>query len=426
MLLKTVDDALDYLFSSFVVRAKLSVGCLDRDCRKPEIIVGLAGDLGVLPDPNRGCLISGSKGKGTTSRLLAWNMQAAGRRVGLILTPEETTHFDRIRIDNQPIPSADFLRIVRQLQPRLGKALAAAPASYYFPPTGLFLLIGLCWFKERGVDAWVVEGGRGVAYDEIGGLMARVGVLTSLLGEHLARLGPTLADLARDKLSLGRRVAILVVDEEAVALAHSLGLAEMPDNTVVPAAVGGGRHDFPNWYARLEALAHTAAGIMQEDLDWRPYCTPSYQFLRGGMAGAEILPGSVCCDGVIHPASIDAEFLAASGLKRGAVIIGLSDDKSAVAVADRLRQLGFQHIYGVCLTSPVEHISCAWLANKNDMPVLFDIDVVHGGLPTQAQQIDEIAARHGSVYAVGTQVFMRSLRQAFGIARVEPAFINAQ
>lgn len=424
MTFKTLDEALEVLFSSFVARARLTQHAFDRDHRRPDILIRIASQIGVLPPASHTCLVSGSKGKGTTSRLIAWNLQSAGKKVGLLLTPEECEHRDRIRINNTPIPAQDFIRIFADLQPLLEKALEQAPSTYYFPPTGLFLLIGLIWFHECGVNAWVIEGGRGVRHDEIGGLRARVGVLTNILSEHLARLGPTIEEIAAEKAAMADCVETLVLPVNALKIIKKNAVAHPEYLSPLGKTNSSEHQNFPSWYGDLSTLAEAATSVFLPNIAWHHYPVPAYQFLCGHRHGENkrVTHGTICCDGVIHPDSLDPVFLRRLGLDAGAAIIGLSDDKSAQAVAEKLIDMGFKPCYGIELTSPVRHITTHWLKECKAISVLGKLDVVAGGTPVLAETLQKISQKHGSVYAVGTQVFMRSLRQAFGISTVlEPS-----
>lgn len=407
-------EAVDYLFASYRQRHRLTQHKFDREFRRPDVLAGLARGLGVLPDPFTTCLISGSKGKGTTSRLLAWNLSNNGAQVGLILTPEERRHTDRIRLNGEPIGENEFADTVWALKPRLDAIMAQAPEGFYLSPTGLFLLVGLVWFRKCGVDHWVIEGGRGVAYDEIGQIDARFGILTNILGEHIHRLGPTLDDIARDKLALCKRTETVWTIPQVVELGERSRCCSRGSHLEAVEPSAGADGIYPVWYRQLEALAREAFRGFKPAGVWRQYSTPAFQFIHGGLSKGRLLPGSVCCDGAIHPDCLDMRFLRDSGLLRGLVLIGLSDDKAAPAMVAELRRNDCVSLAAVRLTSPVGHICSEWL-DISDVPVLASLNVVQGGEQRLREMVLGLAERYGSVYAVGNQIFIRSLRQAFGI-----------
>ena len=79
-----------------------------------------------------------------------------------------------------------------------------------------FELITAAAFDElarRGVEVAVVEAGLGGRHDATGVLRAPVVVLTNVGLEHTRWLGPTVADIAREKLAVVRPDATLVLGD---------------------------------------------------------------------------------------------------------------------------------------------------------------------------------------------------------------------
>jgi dihydrofolate synthase/folylpolyglutamate synthase len=417
---KRLDESLNALFSSFAARASLHKGRYDRDFRKPEVLLGMINAFGVAPRPEYCCLVSGSKGKGSVSRLIAWNLQARGIKCGLITTPEEVNHLDRIRINNEPIPATDFIQIFSDLKPTLDNLLSSSGYDYYFSPTGLFLLVGLFWFKKQKIDVWIIEGGRGVAYDEIGGLEAKIGVLTNVLFEHPARLGPEFNDIVKDKFFLTKNVEKIILDNKTLKCAKTAGIDLSSHRyEIAEPVISPGK--FPAWYGNALGFAKkTVPHFCNGDDSLVAWETPAFQFVRGGWCHGAIISNSICCEGVVHPSSLDDTFLISSGLVRGAVVLGLSDDKDFSGILARLRCIGFVNIYAFFLRSPVNHISCNWVTGCSDIIKLAELDVVAGGDDVLAQKLDILSVKHGAVYAIGIQVFIRSIRQAFKKNLVSP------
>ena len=208
-------SGVDFAFSFYERLRHRQVGRRDRDVRRPDLWRIWAASAGVMPSPSATVLITGSKGKGSTARLTAWGLTLHGAGpVGLLVSPEECSHLDRIRIDNQPIGEGEFDSIVESIRSDLDALQMAAPDNFYLPPTAVFLAVALCWWRANGVRTCVVEGGRGARWDEIGVIPARLGVVTSILPEHLGKLGPTMTDVAADKLSLAATVDQLLCPAE--------------------------------------------------------------------------------------------------------------------------------------------------------------------------------------------------------------------
>src|SRR4051812_36111327 len=74
----------------------------------------------LLGDPHLGLKaihIAGTKGKGSTAAMIAAILQAAGYRTGLYTSPHLKCVEERVVIDGQPCPSADFLALAEQVEP---------------------------------------------------------------------------------------------------------------------------------------------------------------------------------------------------------------------------------------------------------------------------------------------------------------------
>src|SRR5829696_7802086 len=66
--------------------------------------------------------VAGTKGKGSTCAMVAAMLQACGYKVGLYTSPHLIDVRERIQINGEMIPAADFARLVRTLEPIVTKA----------------------------------------------------------------------------------------------------------------------------------------------------------------------------------------------------------------------------------------------------------------------------------------------------------------
>src|SRR3954453_14739190 len=66
--------------------------------------------------------VAGTKGEGNTCTMVAAMLQACGYKVGLYTSPHLVDVRERIQINGQMIPTADFARLVRGLEPIIAKA----------------------------------------------------------------------------------------------------------------------------------------------------------------------------------------------------------------------------------------------------------------------------------------------------------------
>jgi hypothetical protein len=211
------NSCLDDIYSSFMSVKQIVKGHHDSQTRQPQRIMQVVEELNLTPPREKLIRVTGSKGKGTVSRLVAKYLKVVDDKVkvGLIVSPEELDHVDRMQIDGVSISHEDFIRIYTDLQPILHSKRNELIGSEYISPSGTFFLIALKWFSEENVTDFVIEGGRGVLFDEAGQLYSKVSVVTSILFEHPSYIGPTLEDIARDKLSIQFSSDITVIDPTA-------------------------------------------------------------------------------------------------------------------------------------------------------------------------------------------------------------------
>lgn len=341
------EQALDAIYRSYMTRKAAVAGRFDREVRNPAIILDIAAQLDLLPDPRRTITVVGSKGKGTTSRLIAAYLgHAAAGRVGLLVSPEEQEHTDRMRIDGHAIDPTDFVRIFDTLRPTLTQAEQKLTGLSYLSPSGLFALIALWWFRERRVDWWVLEAGRGGAHDEVGRMPAAVAVIPSILFEHPTYLGPTLAEIAGEKLAVARTARLCLLSRQAADLSRTLGITPPGPVEVVdpdpPAGDSGAAPplsvtDLPAWFAVNDRLARCAVvratGLPPARVVPRDPGPVSAAWGRVTFAGREVV-----YDALISLESLDQSWLTRwSGARRIAALCSLPDDKDRDQILEAVR-----------------------------------------------------------------------------------------
>jgi dihydrofolate synthase / folylpolyglutamate synthase len=170
--------------------------------------------------------VVGTNGKSSTVRMTAALLEAHGMRTGSYLSPHLASFAERIRIGDADLEPDAFAAAVQRA--------AAAAAKVDRTLTGgervtQFELLTAAAFDElarRRVDVAVVEAGLGGRWDATNVLDAPVVVLTNVGLEHTRWLGPTVPDIAAEKLAVVRQGATLVLGEvapEVEALAAATG-----------------------------------------------------------------------------------------------------------------------------------------------------------------------------------------------------------
>jgi dihydrofolate synthase/folylpolyglutamate synthase len=140
--------------------------------------------------------VGGTNGKGSVSAMLAAMLKAAGRRTGLYTSPHLVSFRERIRVDGEPISEdsvADGVEAMATLVARLDASMFEATTALAFDH-----------FAREEVEVAVLEVGLGGRLDATTVGTPAVTILTRIDLDHQAVLGPTLADIAREKAAIVR------------------------------------------------------------------------------------------------------------------------------------------------------------------------------------------------------------------------------
>src|SRR3954465_4309843 len=155
--------------------------------------------------------VVGSNGKSSTARMIAAILERHGLRSGTYTSPHLRSFAERIEGGEQAIADADFAAAVTRV------AHAASLVNRTAAPddrvTQFEALTAAAYHElaRRGVEVAVVEAGLGGRWDATNVIPSRVQVLTSVGLEHTRWLGPTVADIAAEKLDVVRDLSTLVV-----------------------------------------------------------------------------------------------------------------------------------------------------------------------------------------------------------------------
>jgi dihydrofolate synthase/folylpolyglutamate synthase len=170
--------------------------------------------------------VVGTNGKSSTVRMCAALREAHGVRAGAFLSPHLSSFAERIRIGDADVDDDAFAAAVQRA------AAAAAKVDRTLEPgdrVTQFELVTAAGFDElarQGVEVAVVEAGLGGRHDATNVLGADVVVLTNVGLEHTRWLGPTVRDIAGEKLAVVKPGATLIlgpVDDEVRELAVATG-----------------------------------------------------------------------------------------------------------------------------------------------------------------------------------------------------------
>jgi dihydrofolate synthase/folylpolyglutamate synthase len=150
--------------------------------------------------------VAGTKGKGSTSAMIAAMLTAAGFRTGVFSSPHLNKIEERFAVDGQPATGAELVALVDRLRSVVkcmdDEAFAEGDGKggpTYFDITTAMALVH---FVERQVDAAVLEVGLGGRLDSTNVCLPAASVITSISFDHTKQLGNTLAAIAREKAGI--------------------------------------------------------------------------------------------------------------------------------------------------------------------------------------------------------------------------------
>jgi dihydrofolate synthase / folylpolyglutamate synthase len=296
--------------------------------------------LGSPQERFRSIHIVGTNGKSSTARMTSAILERHGIRTGTYLSPHLVSFTERIRIGEHDVEPERFAAAVARAARAAEKVDRTLEGDDRVTQFEALTAAAYSEMAEAGVEVAVVEAGLGGRYDATNVIPSEVQVLTNVGLEHTRWLGPTVKDIAGEKLAVVREGSTLVlgsgVDEEVAALAEAAPAARIvraPADAGLPLGAQGA------FQRRNFALARAAAEALIGELD--------DDAVRAA-AAATLVPGrfelvgespQTVIDGAHNPAGMAAlaeslpEWLDGRSLT---AVVSILDDKDA---AEMLRAL---------------------------------------------------------------------------------------
>ncbi|MBW3653365.1 MAG: dihydrofolate synthase [Actinobacteria bacterium] len=390
-----------------------------------------------LGSPNeafRSIHVVGTNGKSSTVRMIAALLQRHGVRAGAYLSPHLVSFAERIRVDGEDVSQEQFARAVgraRRAAELVDRTLAEDDRVTQFEA---LTAAAYAQLAAAGVEVAVVEAGLGGRWDATNVIGAEVVVLTNVGLEHTRWLGPTIKDIAREKLAVVSRArppATLVLGPDlhpdAAHEAQLVARSTEPAARIVrapaapPAAVRGQLLARGAFQERNFAVACAAAQAYLGHLDGEP--------LRAA-AASTVVPGrfellasdrggpDVVLDGAHNPSGMAALAESLPGFLAGrplVAVLSVLDDKDAAAMLAALLPL----CTGVVFTAnanprALSPATLGSLAGQVGAPAIARIEPD----PRRAVALAEaLAGRDGVVLATGSIYLVADLMRPPGAGR---------
>jgi dihydrofolate synthase / folylpolyglutamate synthase len=153
--------------------------------------------------------VAGTKGKGSTSAMIASILTRAGYRTGLYTSPHLFSFTERIQIDGRPISDEDFARLTTSLQPDV-EAVNRDGGLGELTTFELLTALAFVYYREIKADFQVMEVGLGGRLDATNVVKPEVCVITNISFDHMDILGDTLAKIATEKAGIIKPGCVVV------------------------------------------------------------------------------------------------------------------------------------------------------------------------------------------------------------------------
>jgi len=145
--------------------------------------------------------VAGTNGKGSVCAYLDRVLRQCGYDVGMFTSPYLTSYSNRLQYNGEDIPDDVLLRLANRIKPE-----ADAMADTEWGPPTMFEIttaLALLYYGTVAFPDYVVwETGLGGRLDVTNIVTPVVCVITNIGHDHMDLLGPTLADVAREKAGI--------------------------------------------------------------------------------------------------------------------------------------------------------------------------------------------------------------------------------
>ncbi len=288
--------------------------------------------------------VLGTNGKSSTTRMTAAILERHGLRTGAYLSPHLVSYRERILINGSELDADAFASAIARASwaaERVNHTLAGDDHVTQFE---LLTAAALWEMASEQVDVAVVEAGLGGRYDATSVIDANVTVLTNVGLEHTRWLGPTITDIAEEKLAVVRPGAALVLGDGLASPA--LAVAErvvsergawivrpspLPAASKLLARGGFQRRNFALAKAAAKAFLRTAGLALDEDA---VAAAAAQTDVPGRMQKLDEDPPTVL-DGAHNPDAVRALVESLPDVLGGAsiaLVLGVLEDKDAAAM----------------------------------------------------------------------------------------------
>jgi dihydrofolate synthase/folylpolyglutamate synthase len=341
--------------------------------------------------------------------MIAAILEGHGLRTGSYTSPHLRSFAERIMVGERAISEPAFAAAVERAAHAAGLVNRTLPEGDEVTQFEALTAAAYHALAASGVEVAVIEAGLGGRYDATNVIPSKVQVLTTVGLEHTRWLGPTIEDIAREKLDVVRDHATLVTGPlvpEAAAVAREVAESRHAGHVEVTAPWTGplrAAGTFQRWNFAVAAAAANAFFVLREEA-------------VAEAAREVVIPGRLeqiaddpptLIDSAHNPEGARALAEALAGQKFTGVV-SILDDKDAAEMLKALLPLFERVIFTRC-TNPraLSPATLASLSTQLNGPEAESVPDPKGALRAAQSHGDPVLAT-GSIYLIADLVRERA------------------
>ncbi|RKJ45463.1 bifunctional folylpolyglutamate synthase/dihydrofolate synthase [bacterium 1XD8-76] len=324
--------------------------------------------------------VAGTNGKGSVCAYLQSVLTEAGYRTGLFTSPHLVDIRERIRVDEEQIPEADFVEVFRRVRDACPKESGYHPSYFEY-----LYFMAMLYFEKKKPDFIILETGLGGRLDATNSFETPcISIIAEIGLDHTEYLGETLEQIAEEKAGIVKKGIPLVYFAKnkivADVMEKSAKKADSKAFSVKPAEIclknsgeKGIDFSYHSGYYKYSVFRLSTRALYQQEnaalciralavLEESGIVKVPEEDLRRGLEKThwegrmeEILPG-VYVDGAHNPDGIEAflQSVRADGAKDGRMLLYSSlEEKACGEMIRRIADAGlFEEIVVTKIDSP--------------------------------------------------------------------------
>lgn len=422
-MITSVKEVMDFVYESYFARQDVehtpptdgSHPQDDRNNRRPDLAVAMLERLGQPDWMGTNVLVTGSKGKGSVSRLLELILRMHGKKTGLFTSPHLHDYNERIRINGEMIPNEDLIDMANLVQPITAQIQNTLEEGEYISPMANGLCMALTYFKHMETEYNILECGRGARFDDVASAYSDYAVINVIFDEHIPYLGTCLEDVAWHKAGVMKSNQIkafsavqmseveMILIQEANQAQVELDFVESVHNAIL--------NTVSQSYNQANAfLAYEAArGMLGNQFSHTIAMDAIMAYPFSGCLERISDKPKVYMDGCIHPVCAKEITAAVKGNCEKRAVIGIPDNKSYKEVVREL--IGVMD--STILSQPAEcHLpfdgeqkDFAKLL-KDEGKSIYHIEELESALVQALSDLPDT----GELYIIGTQIYLGQVK----------------